>query len=158
MARDPRRTVKRKPAPDKKFNSVLVAKFINKIMLNGKKSVAESLLYEALEIVAEKTKKEPLSVFEAAIKNVSPTVQVKSKRVGGSNYQIPMEVRGDKRDHFGMIWIRDAARNRKGVSFDKALAAEIIDAANSTGTAFKKKEDTHRMAEANKAFAHFARF
>lgn len=158
MARDPRRTTKRIPAPDKKFNSVLVAKFINKIMLDGKRSVAEKLFYSAMDIVAEKTKKEPLQVFEAALKNVSPVVQVKSRRVGGSNYQIPIEVKGDKRSHFGMIWIRDAARSRKGVSFDQALAAELMDAANSTGTAFKKKEDTHRMAEANKAFAHFARF
>ena len=158
LARDPRRTTKRRPAPDKKFGNVLVAKFINKIMLDGKKSVAENLFYSAMEIVSEKTKKEPLQIFEAALKNVSPTVQVKSRRVGGSNYQIPIEVRGDKRNHYGMVWLRDAARARKGVSFDQALAAEIIDAANSTGTAFKKKEDTHKMAEANKAFAHFARF
>ncbi|MBW6431710.1 30S ribosomal protein S7 [Patescibacteria group bacterium] len=158
MARDPRRTTKRIPAPDKKYNSVVVSKFINKIMLDGKKSVAEGLMYSALEIVAEKSKKDPLPVFEAALKNVSPTVQVKSRRVGGSNYQIPIEVKGDKRNHFGMVWLRDAARSRAGMSFDQALALEIIDAANSTGSAFKKKEDTHKMAEANKAFAHFARF
>jgi len=158
MARDPRRTTKRIPAPDKRYNSVMVTKFINKIMLDGKKSVAESLMYSAMEIVAEKTKKEPLQVFEAAIKNASPSVQVKSRRVGGSSYQIPVEVRGDKKNHFGMIWIRDAARAKKGASFDVSLAAEIIDAANSVGTAFKKKEDTHKMAEANKAFAHFARY
>lgn len=158
MARDPRRATKRVPAPDKRFNSVVVAKFINKIMLNGKKSKAESLFYSAMDIVAEKTKKDPLQVFEAALKNVSPSVQVKSRRVGGSNYQIPIEVKGDKRTHFGMVWMRDAARAKKGVSFDQALASEIIDASNSAGAAFKKREDTHKMAEANKAFAHFARF
>jgi len=158
MARDPRRTIKRIPAPDRRFGSVLVAKFINKMILDGKKSIAESLFYSAMDIVSEKTKKEPLQIFEAALKNVSPVIQVKSRRVGGSNYQIPVEVKGDKRNHYGMIWIRDAARLRKGVSFDQALAVEIIDASNSTGTAFKKKEDTHKMAEANKAFAHFARF
>lgn len=158
MARDPRRTTKRIPAPDKKYSSVVVSKFINKIMLDGKKSVAEGLMYSALETVAEKSKKDPLPIFEAALKNVSPTVQVKSRRVGGSNYQIPIEVKGDKRNHFGMVWLRDAARSRTGMSFDQALALEIMDAANSTGSAFKKKEDTHKMAEANKAFAHFARF
>lgn len=158
MARDKRKTVKRIPKPDRRYNSVLVAKFINKMMLNGKKSIAEKLFYSAMDIVAEKTKKDPLQVFEAALKNASPTVQTKSRRVGGANYQIPVEVKGDRRNHYGMIWIRDAARARKGASFDKRLAAEIIDAANGVGAAVKKKEDTHKMAEANKAFAHFAKF
>lgn len=158
MARDSRRTTKRNPSPDKKYNSVLVARFINKLIFDGKKPVAEKLVYSAMDIIAEKTKKDPLQVFEVALKNVSPSVQVKSRRVGGSNYQIPVEVRGDKKNHFGMIWIRDAARARKGASFDVSLASEIIDAAKGTGAAFKKKEDTHKMAEANKAFAHFARY
>lgn len=158
MARDPRRTIKRKIAPDKRYNSVLVSKFINKMMQDGKKSVAERLFYAAMEIVAEKTKKDALQVFEAALKNVCPSVQVKSRRVGGSNYQIPMEVKGDRKYHYGMSWLRDAAKARKGSSYDKLLAAEIIDASNGIGAAAKKREDTHKMAEANKAFAHFARY
>lgn len=158
MARDPRRTVKRKIAPDKRYNSVLVSKFINKMMQNGKKSVAERLFYSAMDIVAEKTGKDALQVFEAALKNVCPNVQVKSRRVGGSNYQIPVEVKGDRRYHYGMSWLRDAARAREGSSYDKLLAAEIIDASNGIGAAAKKREDTHKMAEANKAFAHFARY
>ncbi len=158
MARDPRRTTKRIPAPDKRYNNVLVAKFINKVMLDGKKSLAENVFYRAMDIVAEKTKKDPLQIFEAALKNASPFVQTRSKRVGGSNYQIPVEVKGDRKNHYGIIWLRDAARARKGASFEERLAAELIDAAEGNGAAVKKKEDTHKMAEANKAFAHFARF
>jgi len=158
MARDPRRTTKRIPAPDKRYNNVLVAKFINKVMLDGKKSLAENVFYRAMDIVAEKTKKDPLQIFEAALKNASPSVQTRSKRVGGSNYQIPVEVKGDRKNHYGIIWLRDAARARKGASFEERLAAELIDAAEGNGAAVKKKEDTHKMAEANKAFAHFARF
>lgn len=158
MARDPRRTIKRKIQPDDRYKSVLVAKFINKVMLSGKKSVAEKAVYGAMDIIAEKTKKEALPIFEEAIKNVTPTVQVKSRRIGGSNYQIPTEVKGDRRYHYAMIWLRDAARARKGKSFDKCLAEELMDAANGVGVAVKKREDTHRMAEANKAFAHFARY
>lgn len=158
MARDARRTVKRSPAPDKRYGSVLVAKFINKIMIHGKKSNAERILYSAMDIVAEKTKNDPLQIFETALKNASPSVQTRSRRVGGSNYQIPVEVKGDRKTHYGIIWLRNAARARKGTSFDERLAAELIDAANGVGAAVKKKEDTHKMAEANKAFAHFARF
>jgi small subunit ribosomal protein S7 len=158
MARDARRTIKRKIQPDERFKSVLASKFINKLMLNGKKSVAEKSFYAAMDIVAEKTKKEPIEIFEEALRNVCPTVQVKSRRIGGSNYQIPTEVKGDRKYHYGMIWIRDAARGRKGKSIDKGLAEELIDAANGVGTAVKKREDTHKMAEANKAFAHFARY
>lgn len=158
MARDPRRTEKRKIMPDVRFQNVLVSKFINKMMKAGKKSIAEKSFYSAMDIVAEKTKKEPLALFEEALANVSPTVQVKSRRIGGSNYSIPTEVKGDRRYHYGMIWLRDAARQRGGKSFDKCLADEIIDAANGVGSAVKKKEDTHKMAEANKAFAHFARY
>ena len=158
MARDPRRTIKRKIQPDERFNSVIVSKFINKLMLDGKKSVAQSLFYSAMDIVEEKSKKDPLPIFEEALKNVTPSVQVKSRRIGGSNYQIPVEVKGDRRYHYGFIWLRDAARARKGESFDKKLAKEIMDAANGLGAAVKKREDTHRMADANKAFAHFARY
>lgn len=158
MARDPRRTEKRKQATDTKYNSVLVSKFIRKMMKEGKLSLSESLFYSAMDIVAKETKKEPLSVFEEALKNVCPTVQVKSRRIGGANYQVPVEVKGDRRYHYGMIWIRDAARGRKGEPYDKRLAKEIMDAAKGTGAAVKKREDTHRMAEANKAFAHFARY
>lgn len=158
MARDPRRTKKRIVAPDEKFKSVLVSKFINKIMLDGKKSVAQKVFYDAMEVIAETTKKEALPIFEEALKNASPTVQVKSRRIGGSNYQVPVEVRGDRRYHYGMMWLRDAARARSGEGFDKRLAKELMDAANGAGAAVKKKEDTHRMAEANKAFAHFARY
>lgn len=158
MARDPRRTVRRKIQPDIRYQSVLVAKFINKMMLNGKKSLAERLFYSAMDIVAEKTKKDPLEVFNEALKNVCPSVQVRSRRVGGANYQIPVEVKGDRKYHYGMTWLRDAARSRSGESFDKKLAKEIMDAAGGVGAAVKKKEETHKMAEANKAFAHFARY
>lgn len=154
MARDPRRTTRRIPAPDKRFGNVMVAKFINKMMLDGKKGTAENLFYSAMDIVAEKTKKDPLQIFETALKNASPSVQTRSKRVGGSNYQIPVEVKGDRKTHYGIVWIRDAARARKGASFDKNLAAELMDAAEGQGAAVKKREDTHKMAEANKAFAH----
>jgi small subunit ribosomal protein S7 len=158
MARDPRRTIKRRILPDERFNNVIVSKFINKLMISGKKSVAQKNFYSAMDVVAEKTKKDPLPIFEEALKNVCPSVQVKSRRVGGSNYQVPIEVRGDRRYHYGMAWLRDAARARRGESFDKKLAKELMDAANGLGTAVKKREDTHRMAEANKAFAHFARY
>lgn len=158
MARDPRRTEKRKLAPDEKYKSVLVSKFIRKIMQNGKLSLAERLFYSAMDIVAKDTKNDPLPVFEDALKNVCPTVQVKSRRIGGANYSVPVEVKGDRRYHYGMIWIRDAAKARKGESFDKKLAKELVDAAKGMGAAVKKREDTHRMAEANKAFAHFARY
>jgi small subunit ribosomal protein S7 len=158
MARDPRRTVKRRIQPDERFNSPVVAKFINKLMIDGKKSVAQKGFYGAMDIIAEKAKKEPLEVFEEALKNASPTVQVKSRRIGGSNYQVPIEVKGSRRTHYGMMWLRDAARARSGRSFDQRLAQELMDAANGQGAAVKKREDTHRMAEANKAFAHFARY
>lgn len=158
MARGKKQTPKRRIQPDERFQNVLVAKFINKLMTNGKKSVVQGLFYSAMDIVAEKTKKEPLPVFEEALKNVSPTVQVKSRRIGGATYQVPMEVKGDRRYHYGMSWLRDAAGARSGKSFDKCLAEEIIDAANGVGAAVKKREDTHKMAEANKAFAHFARY
>ncbi len=158
MPRDPRKVAKRPIAPDARYKSVLVSEFINKTMLNGKKNLATKLVYQAFDNVQETLKADPLEVFETAVKNVSPQVQIKSRRIGGATYQVPIEVKGNRKVHYAFTWIRDAARSRKGKSYDKCLAEEIIDAYNSAGTAFKKKEDTHRMAEANKAFAHFARY
>ncbi len=158
MPRDPRKVAKRKLDPDMKYQSILVTKFINKIMLDGKKALATNLVYGAFEQIEKDTGKPALEIFEQAIKNVSPVLQVKSRRIGGANYQVPMEVKGQRRLHYGFVWIREAARSRSGVSYDKALAQEIIDAYKNTGTAIKKREETHKMAEANKAFAHFARY
>jgi small subunit ribosomal protein S7 len=158
MPRDPRKVTKRILKPDAQYHSILVAKFINKVMVSGKKSLAQKLVYEAISEAGNKTQKPGLEVFETAIKNVSPVVQVKSRRIGGATYQVPMEVKGDRRLHYAFMWLRDAARGRKGMSFDKALATEIVDAYNNVGTAIKRREDTHKMAEANKAFAHFARY
>ena len=158
MPRDKRKVEKRILEPDKRYRSILLSRFINKVMLNGKKSAATGLVYGALDIVAEKTKKEGLEVFEQALKNVTPLLEVKSRRIGGATYQVPIEVKGRRKDHISMSWLRDAARAKKGKSFDKCLAEEILDAYNQTGNAFKKKEDTLRMAEANRAFAHFARY
>jgi small subunit ribosomal protein S7 len=158
MPRDPRKVEKRPLAPDAKHHSILVAKFINKVMLDGKKSLAQKLVYDAIEEAGNKTQKNGLEVFETAIKNVAPAVQVKSRRIGGATYQVPIEVKGERKLHYAFMWLRDAARNKKGVSFDKALANEIVDAYNNVGTAIKRREDTHKMAEANKAFAHFARY
>lgn len=158
MPRDPRKVEKRKLQPDAKYHNVVVAKFINKVMLDGKKSLAQKLVYLAIEEAGAKTQKNGLEVFEVAIKNVSPVIQVKSRRIGGATYQVPTEVKGDRRLHYAFMWLRDAARKRSGVPFDKALAIEIVDAYNGVGAAIKKREDVHKMAEANKAFAHFARF
>ena len=144
--------------PDRVYDSVLVTKMINKVMLSGKKRQAERLVYDAIEQAASKTKKDPMEVFEAAIKNVSPQVQVRSKRIGGANYQAPMEVKGDRKVHYAMIWMLESARHKKGKSFDRKLADELVAAYNNEGDAIKKKQDTHQMAEANKAFAHFARY
>ncbi|MEI6266537.1 MAG: 30S ribosomal protein S7 [bacterium] len=158
MPRNPKKVEKRILLPDAKYNSVLVTKFINKIMLDGKKSLAQRLVYSAIDEAGKKVNKEGLEVFETAIKNVSPVLQVKSRRIGGATYQVPMEVKGDRRLHYAFAWVRDAARKRSGLSFDKALAIELADSYNNVGTAIKKREDTHKMAEANKAFAHFARY
>lgn len=144
--------------PDRVYDSVLVTKMINKVMLSGKKRQAERLVYDAIEQAASKTKKDPMEVFEGAIKNVSPQVQVRSKRIGGANYQVPMEVKGDRKVHYAMIWMLESARHKKGKGFDRKLADELVAAYNNEGDAIKKKQDTHQMAEANKAFAHFARY
>ncbi|WP_340679311.1 30S ribosomal protein S7 [Paraglaciecola sp.] len=153
----PRRRVvgQRKILPDPKFGSQLLAKFMNVVMLDGKKSTAEKIVYGALEIVAQKAGKPQLEIFEDALDNIRPTVEVKSRRVGGSTYQVPVEVRPVRRNALGMRWLVDAARKRGEKSMAQRLAAEMLDAAENKGSAVKKREDVHRMAEANKAFAHY---
>ncbi|MFA6588046.1 MAG: 30S ribosomal protein S7 [Patescibacteria group bacterium] len=142
--------------PDTKYKSVAIAKFINYVMERGKKSVAQKIVYSALDLVAEKTGKKPLDAFELAIRNVSPVVEVKSRRVGGANYQVPIEVRGERKMALAYRWLLEAARNKKGKPMHEKLATEIIGSINNEGDAIKKKQDVHRMAEANRAFAHFA--
>jgi small subunit ribosomal protein S7 len=144
-------------APDRVYNDVVVAQFVNKVMSDGKKSTAQKIVYGAFDIIKTQTKKEPLEVFRLAIENASPVVEVKPKRVGGATYQVPMEVRGERRLALAFRWIIDGARAKKGKPMAEKLAQELIDATNNQGNAIKKKTDMHRMAEANKAFAHFAR-
>ena len=157
----PRKTTKslvREVKPDRIYNSTQVQKLINRVMLNGKKQIAESLVYGGLEKAAKKLKIDnPLEVFEQAFRNVQPHVETRSRRVGGANYQIPFEVKGQRQQHLTTMWFVAAARSRKGMSMEDRLAGEFIDAYNNQGVAVKKKEDTHKMAEANRAFAHFAR-
>ena len=143
-------------SPDPLYNNEIVSKFINQIMREGKKTIARKIVYDAFDIMKEKTKKDPLEVFETALENVSPRIEVKSKRVGGATYQVPIEVRGDRKIALAMRWILLGAKSKKGKAMREKLAAELMDAANDTGWAVKKKSDTHRMAEANRAFAHFA--
>ena len=142
--------------PDPVYNNAIVAKFINQIMRKGKKTIARKIVYQAFEIIKEKTKKEPLEVFNLALENASPLLEVKPKRVGGATYQVPTEVKGDRKIALAIRWIIKGAKSKKGKPMREKLAGEIIDAANNTGWAVKKKNDTHRMAEANRAFAHFA--
>ena len=149
---------KRKIIPDPKYNRLDVAKFINYVMKGGKKSIAQKIVYNSFDIISEKAKKDPLEVFEAAITNVSPMIEVRGRRIGGANYQIPMPVRIERRQTLAFRWILDAVHNKKGRATEKKLADELIEAAQNAGAAVKKKEDVHRMAEANRAFAHFARF
>ncbi len=152
------KSLQRKLKPDRKYNSVLVQRLINKSILDGKKQVAERAVYAAIDSAAKKLKNDnPLEIFEKAIKNVYPSVEVKGRRVGGANYQIPFPVQGHRQQHLAFMWFVQAARGRKSMPYAERLAHEIVDAYNQTGAAFKKKEDTHRMAEANRAFAHFAR-
>ncbi len=162
MPRKKTKSLQREIAPDRKYNSVLVAKLINRMMVDGKKQLAERLVYDGMELAAQRLKQEdPLEVLEQAFKNIRPQMEVKSRRVGGANYQIPFEVRGNRANHLALMWFADAARSRRkgmGKSFDEVLAAEIMDAYNGSGSAVKKKEDTHKMADANRAFAHFARY
>lgn len=158
MPRKKTKSLQRKLNPDRKYQSVLVQRLINKSLLDGKKLLAERQVYSALEIAAKKLKsEEPLEVFESALKNINPSFEVKSRRVGGANYQIPFPVQGHRQQHYAFSWLVQSARDRKGMPYNERLAAEIVDAYNQTGAAFKKKEDTHKMAEANRAFAHFAR-
>lgn len=144
-------------APDRLYNDTMVSQFINKVMKKGKKLLAQRLVYEAFDIIKEKTKKEPLEVFRQAIDNASPILAVRPKRIGGATYQVPVEIKGERRLALSIRWILEGARAKKGKSMSEKLSQEIIDAANNMGGAIKKKNDTHRMAEANKAFAHFAR-
>jgi small subunit ribosomal protein S7 len=144
-------------SPDRVYNDAEVAKFINKVMSDGKKSTAQKIVYQAFDIIKQQTKKEPLEVFKLAIETASPVVEVKPKRVGGATYQVPMEVRGDRRLALAFRWLIEGARSKKGKPMAEKLAAELIDCTNNQGNAIKKKNDMHRMAEANKAFAHFAR-
>ena len=146
---------KRDVLPDPMYHSKLVTKLINNIMEDGKKGVAQKIVYDAFEIVAAKTGKEPLEAFNEALENIMPKLEVKARRVGGSTYQVPMEVREERRLTLGLRWIRTYSRTRGEKSMAEKLAGEIVDAINSTGGSFKKKEETHRMAEANKAFAHY---
>lgn len=152
-----RRTIERRPIdPDPRFNSVLVAKFTNGLMERGKKTVAQRIFYDAMDVVQDKVKdNDALTVFEGAMENVRPRVEVKSRRVGGATYQVPMEVRQTRRNALAIRWIINYSQSRSGKSMAEKLAAELIDAFNNRGSAVKKKDDTHRMAEANKAFAHY---
>jgi small subunit ribosomal protein S7 len=150
-----RRAVRRDVLPDPIYKSKVVTKLINRIMLDGKKGVAEKILYEAFDQVKTKTGEDPVSVFEKALENIKPQLEVKSKRVGGSNYQVPVEVSETRSQTLGLRWLVNYARLRGGHTMAQNLADEIIDASNGTGNAVKKREDTHRMAEANKAFAHY---
>ena len=145
--------------PDRIYDSVMVQRLINRVMLNGKKHIAERLVYGGMQKAATKLKVDnPLDVFDQAIKNIQPHVETRSRRVGGANYQIPFEVKGQRQTHLTMMWLVAAARSKKGMSMEDRIALELTDAYNQTGTAVKKREDTHKMADANRAFAHFARF
>ena len=150
-----RRPEKREILPDPVYNNLTVAKFINNLMQGGKKSTAEKIFYGAIKIIEDKTKKNGLDIFNKALENVSPVVEVKSKRIGGATYQVPMEVSEDRKIALAMRWILNYSRSRKGKTMSNRLAAELIAASNNEGSSVKKKEDTHKMAEANKAFAHF---
>lgn len=158
MPRKKTKSLQREVAPDRLYNSVLVQRLINKSMKDGKKSSAEKAVYMAMEFAAEKVKsKNPLEVLEQAMENVFPAFEVKGRRVGGANYQIPYPVQGHRRTHLGMMWFVTSARAKKGMPYWKRLGTEIVDAYGETGSAVKKKEEVHKMAEANRAFAHFAR-
>ena len=146
---------KREVLPDPIYNSVLVTKLVNSIMLDGKKGVAQKVVYNAFDTIKEKTGKDPMEVFEAAMENIMPSLEIKARRVGGATYQFPIEVRPARRQTLGLRWLTNYARSRSEKNMADRLAGEIMDAANNTGSAVKKREDTHKMAEANKAFAHY---
>ena len=150
-----KKKIDRKLPPDARFHSALVTRFINNLMLQGKKSVAEKIFFSAMDMVAEKSGKPPLEVFEKALENVKPYLEVKSRRVGGATYQVPVEVSPDRRTALAIRWVISFARERKGAPMNRALADELMDAFQNQGSAIKKKQNTHKMAEANKAFAHY---
>ncbi len=150
-----RRPVKREVLPDPKYASKLVTKFINVMMYEGKKGVSETIFYRAMDILEQKTKKDPVDVFIQALENVKPVVEVKSRRVGGATYQVPIEIRPERRQALGIRWIINYSRSRSEKTMFQKLAGELMDAYNNTGSSIKKKEDTHKMAEANKAFSHY---
>ncbi len=155
----PKKIIRRRELePDPIYNSALVTKLINYVMRKGKKSIARKIVYKAFEIIKEKTKKDPVEVFEKALKNAGPILEVRPKRIGGATYQVPMEVKPHRRIALALRWIIEAAKTKKGKPMYQKLAEEIISAANNEGAAVKKKENVHKMAEANKAFAHFASF
>lgn len=158
MPRKKTKSLVRIPNPDRVYNNIMVSRLINRVMLNGKKQLAERLVYNGMQQSAEQLKIDnPLEVFEQAIKNIQPYMETRSRRVGGANYQIPFEVKGQRQNHLTIMWFVAAARARKGMSMEQRIAQELVDAFNNTGSAVKKREDTHKMAEANRAFAHFAR-
>jgi small subunit ribosomal protein S7 len=149
------RATKRSIDPDSRYGSPLVSAFINKLMISGKKTVAASVFYDALDMLAERTKKPGMEIFEQAIKNATPLIEVRPRRVGGATYQVPLEVRPERRQSLAIRWLVQTARGRSGKSMAEKLAAEFMDAANNQGATVKKREDTHKMAEANRAFAHY---
>src|SRR3954462_8022588 len=158
MPRKVTKSLVREVQPDRVYDSKSVQKVINRVMLDGKKQIAERLVYGGMQKAADKLKvQNPLEVFEQAMNNIKPHLETRSRRVGGANYQIPFQVKGQRQQHLTTMWFVAAARDRKGMSMEDRLAAELVDAYNNTGGAVKKKEDTHRMADANRAFAHFAR-
>ena len=158
MPRKKTKSLQRQISPDRKYDSVLVQRFINKVMQDGKKLKAERIVYDAFEEVEKRTKQPALEVFEKAVENMAPQMEVKSKRVGGANYQVPYEVKGNRRTHLAFMWLVQITRKKSGKPMSQRIADEIVNAYNETGDTFKKKEDAHRMAEANRAFAHLARF
>ncbi len=159
MPRKVNKSLVRQVEPDRVYNSTAVQKLINRVMLDGKKQLAERLVYGGMQKAADKLKvQNPLDVFEQAMGNVKPHLETRFRRVGGANYQIPFEVKGQRQNHLSIMWFVEAARARKGMSMEDRIAQELVDAYNQTGSAVKKREDTHKMAEANRAFAHFARY
>jgi small subunit ribosomal protein S7 len=150
-----RRPEKREILPDPKFGDLTLSKFMNSVMLDGKKSVAEGIVYGAFDLIEAKTKQSPLGIFEQALDNVMPSIEVRSRRVGGATYQVPVEVRNDRRQALGLRWIINAARDRNEKTMTERLSQELLDASNNRGNAVKKREDTHKMAEANRAFSHY---
>jgi len=149
------RAEKREIIPDPKYNNEIVTKFMNSVMIQGKKSVAERIVYGAFEVIEDKTKQDPLGIFRTALDNVMPSIEVRSRRVGGATYQVPIEVRHDRRQALAIRWLLTAARGRNEKTMTEKLSGELLDAANNRGNAVKKREDTHRMAEANRAFSHY---